>query len=132
MLFNSIEFAIFLPIVFGLYWFACGRSIKAQNILLLVASYVFYGWWDWRFLSLIALSSALDYGLGIALFNSSSLTRKKLLLLTSVLVNVGMLAELEGAEEGLPFRIQVVVLLNRGAVNRYAGREEAGARVSAA
>jgi len=60
MLFNSIEFAIFLPVVFALYW-ALKRDLKLQNLLLLAASYVFYGWWDWRFLSLIAFSSMVDY-----------------------------------------------------------------------
>ena len=58
MLFNSIDFAIFLPIVFALYWFAFGKSRRGQNILLLVASYLFYGWWDWRFLGLILFSTA--------------------------------------------------------------------------
>ena len=57
MLFNSPEFLVFLPIVFGLYWFVTHRHLRAQNLLLLVASYIFYGWWDWRFLGLIALST---------------------------------------------------------------------------
>ena len=56
MLFNSIDFAIFLPIVFILYWFI-PKKLKIQNLLIVVASYVFYGWWDWRFLSLIIFSS---------------------------------------------------------------------------
>ena len=55
MLFNSIEFAIFLPIVFILYWFFANKNLKLQNLLLLSASYFFYAWWDWRFLSLIVL-----------------------------------------------------------------------------
>ena len=67
MLFNSVEFAIFLPIVFVLYWFVTNKNIKIQNILLIVASYFFYGWWDWRFLTLIAFSSFVDYFVGIAL-----------------------------------------------------------------
>ena len=61
MLFNSPEFLVFLPIVFGLYWFVTPRHLRAQNLLLLVASYVFYGWWDWRFLGLIALSTLADF-----------------------------------------------------------------------
>ena len=65
MLFNSPEFLLFLPIVFGLYWFVTQRNLKAQNLLLLVASYVFYGWWDWRFLGLIALSTIVDFLVGI-------------------------------------------------------------------
>jgi len=53
VLFNSPEFLLFLPIVFGLYWFVVQRNLRAQNMLLVIASYVFYGWWDWRFLGLI-------------------------------------------------------------------------------
>ena len=65
MLFNSPEFLVFLPLVFGLYWFVTHRHLRAQNLLLLVASYVFYGWWDWRFLGLIALSTIVDFLVGI-------------------------------------------------------------------
>ena len=61
MLFNSLDFAIFLPIVFLLYWFVVQRNLKLQNALIVVASYVFYGWWDWRFLSLIIFSTVVDY-----------------------------------------------------------------------
>lgn len=64
MLFNSIDFAIFLPIVFILYWFAINRSLKLQNLLIVAASYLFYGWWDWRFLSLIVFSTVVDYAVG--------------------------------------------------------------------
>ena len=67
MLFNSIDFAIFLPIVFVLYWFITSRNLKLQNLLLLVSSYIFYGWWDWRFLSVIVFSSFVDYLIGIKL-----------------------------------------------------------------
>ncbi|MCB2213686.1 MBOAT family protein [bacterium] len=68
MLFNSLTFLVFLPIVFLLYWGLGRRRVRAQNAFLLVASYVFYGWWDWRFLSLIFLSSLVDYlaGMGMA------------------------------------------------------------------
>ncbi len=61
MLFNSIEFLLFLPIVFLLYWFVFNRSLKLQNAFIVVVSYVFYGWWDWRFLLLIAFTSACSY-----------------------------------------------------------------------
>ena len=91
MLFNSIEFAIFIPIVFLLYWFVTQRNLKIQNALLLVASYVFYGWWDWRFLSLIAFSSFVDYGVGIAMSGTDDKRKRKLLLLVSILVNLGFL-----------------------------------------
>ena len=91
MLFNSIDFAIFLPIVFILYWFATNRNLKLQNSLLVLASYVFYGWWDWRFLSLIVFSSCIDYFVGIGLGKTEEQKKRKLLLLTSILVNLGFL-----------------------------------------
>ena len=61
MLFNSIDFAIFLPIVFILYWFVTAKHLKLQNLLLVGASYFFYAFWDWRFLSLIVFSTVLDF-----------------------------------------------------------------------
>jgi D-alanyl-lipoteichoic acid acyltransferase DltB (MBOAT superfamily) len=65
LLFNSFEFLLFLPVVFLLYWFVFQKNLKAQNAFLLMASYVFYGWWDWRFLSLIFISSLVDYWCGV-------------------------------------------------------------------
>jgi D-alanyl-lipoteichoic acid acyltransferase DltB (MBOAT superfamily) len=91
MLFNSIDFAIFLPIVLVLYWFTTNRNLKLQNVLLLCASYFFYGWWDWRFLSLIAFSTIVDYSVGRALEHQKNLSKRKLLLYTSILVNLGFL-----------------------------------------
>tara|TARA_R110002051_G_scaffold125961_1_gene199287 strand:- start:5887 stop:7320 length:1434 start_codon:yes stop_codon:yes gene_type:complete len=90
MLFNSIDFAIFLPIVFLLYWFVT-KSTKKQNILLLVASYVFYGWWDWRFLSLILFSTLVDYTIGVLLSKQENESKRKYLLYTSLIVNLGLL-----------------------------------------
>lgn len=91
MLFNSIEFLIFLPIIFLLYWFVTNKNLKIQNGLLLVASYVFYGWWDWRFLFLIAFSSFVDFCVGIGLKNESRINRRKLYLAISIVVNIGFL-----------------------------------------
>ena len=91
MLFNSIEFAIFLPIVFILYWFVTNRNLKIQNILLVCASYLFYGWWDWRFLSLIFFSSIVDYLVGIGLSKTEKTGKRKFLLLISIFVNLGFL-----------------------------------------
>tara|TARA_R110002012_G_scaffold70712_1_gene181937 strand:- start:60350 stop:61798 length:1449 start_codon:yes stop_codon:yes gene_type:complete len=91
MLFNSIDFAIFLPIVFLLYWFVANKNLKVQNFLLLVASYVFYAWWDWRFLSLIVFSSAVDYLVGIGLSKTEKHEKRKALLLLSIFVNLGFL-----------------------------------------
>jgi len=91
MLFNSIEFAIFLPIVFVLYWFVTNKNLKFQNLLLLSASYFFYAWWDWRFLSLIVFSSTIDYIVGILLSKTKEENKRKFLLLTSIFVNIGFL-----------------------------------------
>ena len=91
MLFNSIEFAVFVPIVFLLYWFVTNKNLKAQNLLLLIASYVFYGWWDWRFLSLIAFSSLVDYFVGYGLSQTGDKRKRRLLLWTSIAVNLGFL-----------------------------------------
>jgi len=91
MLFNSIDFAIFLPIVFFVYWFVLNRNIKLQNFLIVAASYFFYGWWDWRFLSLILISTLTDYSIGIGLAKVEDNTKRKALLWTSILVNLGLL-----------------------------------------
>ncbi len=91
MLFNSIDFFAFLPIVFALYWFVVHKNIKLQNCLLLIASYVFYGWWDYRFLGLIALSTLVDYTVGHQLYKAEDRLVKKKWLLVSVLFNIGLL-----------------------------------------
>ena len=91
MLFNSLDFAIFLPIVFIFYWFITNKNLKVQNILLLVASYIFYGWWDWRFLSLIVFSSFIDYFVGITLYKTEDRQKRKILLWVSIIVNIGFL-----------------------------------------
>lgn len=64
MLFNSLEFLIYLPVVFLLYWFVF-RGRRCQNLLVVIASYIFYGWWDWRFLFLIAFTSLCSFGSGL-------------------------------------------------------------------
>jgi alginate O-acetyltransferase complex protein AlgI len=91
MLFNSIDFAIFLPIVFILYWFVTNKNLKLQNFLIVAASYLFYGWWDWRFLSLILFSTIVDYSVGRQLRNEENHLKRKILLWTSILVNLGFL-----------------------------------------
>lgn len=90
MLFNSVEYLIFLPVVFIFYWLL-NSSYKNQNILLLIASYVFYGWWDYRFLSLIIFSSFLDYFVGIKIDSTNEQKRKKQWLLVSLCSNLGLL-----------------------------------------
>ncbi|WP_341214781.1 MBOAT family O-acyltransferase [uncultured Wocania sp.] len=91
MLFNSIAFLIFLPITFSLYWFLLKKSTKGQNILLLLASYFFYGWWDYRFLILIALSTIVDYFIGLSLEKEQVDKKRKLLLGLSLAFNLGLL-----------------------------------------
>jgi len=91
MLFNSIDFAIFLPIVFILYWFVAQSNLKLQNALVVLASYVFYGWWDWRFLSLIVFSTLVDYAIGRQLQSTEKLNQRNVLLWTSIIVNLGFL-----------------------------------------
>ena len=91
MLFNSLEFAIFLPIVFILYWFVFKNNLKLQNFFLLAVSYFFYGWWDWRFLSLIAFSSLADYLIGLQIHKTEERSKRKLFLSLSLLINLGFL-----------------------------------------
>jgi alginate O-acetyltransferase complex protein AlgI len=91
MLFNSIEFLLFLPTIFILYWFVFNKNLKYQNSLILVSSYVFYGWWDYRFLSLVFLSTIVDYVIGLNISNQSSKKKQKLLLWVSVLFNLSVL-----------------------------------------
>jgi len=91
MLFNSLDFAIFLPIVFLLYWFVAQHKLKVQNFLIILASYFFYGWWDWRFLFLILLSTIVDYSIGLALKKENRTSKRKIYLWISILVNLGLL-----------------------------------------
>ena len=91
MLFNSIDFALFFPIVFVLYWFVTHKNIKLQNLLIVLASYIFYGWWDWKFLSLILFSSIVDYLVGLGLSKQESKVKRKLLLWASIIINLGFL-----------------------------------------
>ena len=91
MLFNSINFAIFLPIVFLLYWGVSKNNLKFQNILLLIASYYFYACWDFRFLFLLIFSTLLDYYSGIKIENSTSDKNRKFWFWLSILINLGFL-----------------------------------------
>ncbi|OYT11311.1 MAG: membrane-bound O-acyltransferase family protein [Bacteroidetes bacterium 4572_112] len=91
MFFNSIDFAIFLPIVFLLYWFATNYNLKLQNFLIVIASYIFYGWWDWRFLSLIIFSTIIDFSIGKKLLNEENQKYRMVLLWTSIIINLGFL-----------------------------------------
>ncbi len=91
MLFNSIDFAIFLPIFFVLYWIVA-KKLTIRNILILSGSYVFYAWWDWRFLFLIIFSSIVDYFVGQKIYSAESKGLKKRFLILSLFTNLGLLA----------------------------------------
>lgn len=99
MLFNSITFAFFLPIVFLLYWFVVNRNLRLQNLFIVVASYVFYGWWDWRFLLLIAFTSICSYSSGLLMQfidnKKNDITHKwltaKFVSISNIILNLGIL-----------------------------------------
>ena len=91
MFFNSINFAVFLPIVFILYWFVTNKNLKFQNILLLISSYFFYACWDWRFLFLLIFSTVLDYYTGIKMSDAKNQSSKKFWFWLSISVNLGFL-----------------------------------------
>jgi len=83
MLFNSIQFLVFLPLAFAVYWLF-NRNLRLQNLFVVAASYVFYGWWDWRFLVLIAFTSAWSYLFGL-------LPRSKWNVAATLVINLGIL-----------------------------------------
>ncbi len=93
MLFNSIEFFLFLPVAFCLYWFITNRNLRLQNALIVLASYVFYGAWDWRFLGLIIMSSLVDFTIGkrMGTLPPEAKSQRKRLLFLSLTVNLGIL-----------------------------------------
>ncbi len=91
MLFNSLEFLIFLPTVFFFYWFVFNKSLKYQNLFILFASYVFYGWWDWRFLALIFLSTTVDFLVGKKIFYNKENSTRKFYLFVSIVFNLSLL-----------------------------------------
>jgi len=91
MLFNSISFAVFLPIVFVFYWFWANKNLKLKNALLLVSSYFFYACWDWRFMFLLLFSTLLDYFTGIKMQNSVNQKHKKIWFWLSIVINLGFL-----------------------------------------
>jgi len=91
MFFNSFAFGVFLPIVFLLYWALHRLGYRVQNLLILVASYVFYAWWDWRFLALIGITSLAGYWSGVGLARTSSPTRRRAIVVAVLAVNLGVL-----------------------------------------
>jgi alginate O-acetyltransferase complex protein AlgI len=91
MLFNSIEFAVFFSSVFVLYWFITNKNLNSQNALLLIASYFFYGWWDWRFLFLLLSLSLFNFITGILIENGNTKRNIKIWLIIGIIVNLGVL-----------------------------------------
>ncbi len=93
MSFNSIEFIIFFAAVFSLYWFLARlpQGLKIQNVLIVIASYLFYGWWDWRFLSLLVVSTVIDFWVGVNLASQSDEKIRRLWLSASIIANLGLL-----------------------------------------
>jgi len=91
MIFNSLSFAIFLPVVFLLYWFVFNKSLKIQNFFLIICSYFFYGYWDWRFVFLLAFSTILDFFSGLQIAKASTKIKKKFWLILSIGINLGFL-----------------------------------------
>lgn len=91
MLFQTIEFAIFFPIVFAIYWSLSGRNLKVQNAWLVLASFVFYGWWDWRFLGLMIFSAGIDYATVLFIDRSQDKRRKWWWLMLSLSANLSIL-----------------------------------------
>ena len=91
MLFNSIDYLLFIPTVFSIYWFITQNNLKIQNIFLLISSYFFYAWWDWRFLFLIFFSTMIDYFAGLKIYSAKNNFQKKLFLWSSIIFNLGLL-----------------------------------------
>ena len=91
MYFNSLDFALFLPIVFAIYWIIPSQKIQLQNLILLIASYIFYAFWDWRFLSLLIFSTLSDYFIGLYLSRETKRRNRKILLVLSISINIGLL-----------------------------------------
>ena len=91
MVFNSVEFAVFLPIVFGLYWIIVSKNLKQQNILLVITSYIFYGWWDWRFLFLLILLSLANYFIGLEIDKNQEGIKGKTWFIFGLVINLGVL-----------------------------------------
>lgn len=92
MIFNSSSFLVFFVLFFFLYWWINNKfGIRARNIFTILASYIFYGWWDWRFLGLIIISSLSDYVIGLSLHKAKDRRTRRLLLLGSLFINLGLL-----------------------------------------
>lgn len=109
MLFNSPLFVVFFFFVFCLYWAL--RARRPQNALLLVASYVFYGAWSWKFLALLTATTLIDYTCGRLIARASTQPRKRVWLLASAILNLGILATFKYAGFFLREAVELIELL---------------------
>lgn len=91
MLFNSFDFALFLPITFFLYWFIFSGTIRRQNVFIVCASYLFYGWWNWKLCFLMIISTLVTYLSGKYIYEIDDIIKKKRILLLTVFVNLSFL-----------------------------------------
>ncbi|MBK8668194.1 MAG: MBOAT family protein [Saprospiraceae bacterium] len=91
MYFNSIDFAVFLPVVFLLYWFVWQKNLQKQNLFIVLVSYIFYGWWDSRFLVLLVVSSMIDFFASQAIFRTTDVRKRRLWFILSIASNLGIL-----------------------------------------
>lgn len=91
MLFNSFEFAIFLPLIFLVYWFVVNKNLKLQNLFIVIVSYLFYGWWDWRFLLLIAFTTAASYFSGTLIDKYRDKRHAKAIAASNIVLNLVIL-----------------------------------------
>lgn len=114
MSFTSLDFALFFAIFFTLYWGPLRASVRAQNVLILVASYLFYGWWDWRFLGLIFLSSLVDFVAGLKMEKLPDRRARRPYLWLSLVVNLGVLAYFKYADFFLVNFKQLLPFLDNG------------------
>jgi len=119
MLFNSQTFLFFLPTVFLVYWFILGKKLRSQNTFILISSYFFYGWWDFRFLSLIFLSTVTDYLVGLKLYSQSNYKKRKFLLIVSLGFNLGLLGLFKYFNFFIESWISMVNLLGYNLENTY-------------
>lgn len=91
MLFNSFNYLLFLPITVSLCWFLLSKNVKIQNLFLLTASYIFYGYWNWRYLSLVILCSTVNYIAGILLIKTENHEHRKLIVIFCCFISLGIL-----------------------------------------
>lgn len=120
MLFNSFDFLIFIIIVFTIYWLLKDQKVVYQNTILLISSYVFYGWWDYRFLVLIFITTVVDFVLGKKIYNEECQRLRKQYLITSVLFNIGVLTYFKYANFFIDSWIDLLQFLGYESIDTFA------------